>query len=443
MPKPRPVPEKERPPSKAVVISNGFGKFPLAIAAAEAARRGMLSRFITGFYPMGWLERLIAAPVLREMSRLQRLAARREEIPTARIQSHWAAELLFIVAFALAKRTRTQPEAAFLVRLSHRLYGRAARNTVRRASGASLYHYRSGYGFASVEVAKDAGMLLLCHHSIGHPAVLSSLVEDAGKLPEAGKERPINTFWKAVLWDTERADHILTNSEFARSTFLHQGWDPSRVHVIYFGVDDAFFEAIPPPPPLSDKALRESDARPVKLAFAGRFSKRKGAEVLIEALARLGEANWELEIVGAIDGGFASRFPAFFRDPRVYCLGLVSREVVAARLAEADVFVFPSLVEGSARVVFEAMACRCYVITTSNSGSIVEDGIHGRLVEPGDADSLAVAIEEACSQPAKLIGIGAENSDLIRRSYRQADLGQRLESLYRGLLQCSGNAHDG
>ena len=48
----------------------------------------------------------------------------------------------------------------------------------------------------------------------------------------------------------------------------------------------------------------------------------------------------------------------------------------------------PASVEGSARVVFEALAAGCYVITTPNAGSIVKDEVHGALVEPGSADGL-------------------------------------------------------
>lgn len=430
------MPEKERFSPKAVVISNGFGKFLLATAAAEAHRHGMLAYLLTGFYPKGFVGWAVSSSVLGKISRLQRLKARGENLPCARVKSLWVGELLFMVAYHLAKITRKDPEAAPLVRLSHWLYARAARRFIRNDKEATLYHYRSGYGLDSLDSAKKAGMLLLCDHTIAHPALLQDLVENGGKLPEPGKERRVNDFWQSVLRDTERADHILTNSAFARSTFLHQGWDPDRVHVIYYGVDEAFFEAIPP----SNAADRlETDGRRVRLAFAGTFSKRKGGKVLIESLARLGDLDWELEIFGNIDGEFISGHRAFFRDPRVKCFGVLSRTELARRLARTDVFVFPSLAEGSARVVFEAMACGCYVITTPNSGSIVEDGVHGRLVPPGDVPALSAAIEEACSRGAALAEIGSGNAELIRRSYRQADLGHRLARLYSHLLQSRDN----
>ena len=61
---------------------------------------------------------------------------------------------------------------------------------------------------------------------------------------------------------------------------------------------------------------------------------------------------------------------------------------LAERMSLADVFVFPSFAEGSARVVSMAMACGCCIITTPNSGSIVQEKIHGNVVAPGDANEL-------------------------------------------------------
>ena len=189
------MPEKERFSPKAVVISNGFGKFLLATAAAEAHRHGMLAYLLTGFYPKGFVGWAVSSSVLGKISRLQRLKARGENLPCDRVKSLWVGELLFMVAYHLAKITRKDPEAAPLVRLSHWLYARAARRFIRNDKGATLYHYRSGYGLDSLDSAKKAGMLLLCDHTIAHPALLQDLVENGGKLPEPSKERRVNDFW--------------------------------------------------------------------------------------------------------------------------------------------------------------------------------------------------------------------------------------------------------
>ncbi|GAC1465250.1 MAG: hypothetical protein NVSMB9_04670 [Isosphaeraceae bacterium] len=62
-------------------------------------------------------------------------------------------------------------------------------------------------------------------------------------------------------------------------------------------------------------------------------------------------------------------------------------------MAAADVFVFPSLFEGSAVVTYEALACGLPTIVTPNAGSIVRDGIEGFLIPPGNVEILAERME--------------------------------------------------
>ena len=122
-------------------------------------------------------------------------------------------------------------------------------------------------------------------------------------------------------------------------------------------------------------------------------------------------------------------------DPRVIYKGPLSRKELAQCMSEAEVFVFPSLAEGSARVIFEALAAGCYIITTPNSGSIVEHGVHGALVPPGDADALAEAIRQALLQREKAIKIGRHNAVMVRTHYRQEQYGNELNKLYERLLK--------
>ena len=74
-------------------------------------------------------------------------------------------------------------------------------------------------------------------------------------------------------------------------------------------------------------------------------------------------------------------------DPTIRFVGHVSGG--AARFyGQADVFVFPSIVEGSANTNYEAMAAGLPVITTLNAGSVVRDGIDGFIVPIRDPDAI-------------------------------------------------------
>ncbi|MDR3572622.1 MAG: glycosyltransferase family 4 protein [Anaerolineaceae bacterium] len=402
-----------------VIISNGFSKFHLSVAAAEADRRQLLSSFLTGAYPTPLVRKILSLPYLRTNSKAQRLATRREKIDDGLVHALFCSEALNVLG--MLRRNDNAIADAF------RFYGRSAIRHVEQAAamGARIYHYRAGFGGASIEVARKLGMYILCDYSLAHPSVVEGLVANGGKMPRYDKSASIGPYWRPGLSDIEQADAILANSHFVEETFKYVGHDGSPTHVIYLGVDDSFLAHVP---------QREDARDELRLLYAGNIEKRKGVEMLMDALARLDNIPWRLEIAGPVLADVANRSRSFFADPRVNYLGLLSRENLATAMTRADVFVFPSLAEGSARVVFEALACGCYVITTPNSGSIVENGVHGGIVQPGDSSSLREAIEYAYQNRDKVLDIGRKNALCVRAKYRQSNYGDQLSTLYKELL---------
>ena len=80
-------------------------------------------------------------------------------------------------------------------------------------------------------------------------------------------------------------------------------------------------------------------------------------------------------------------------------LGRVPRERIHEEFAAADVFVLPSSAEGSAEATYEALAAGVPVVTTPAAGSVVRDGIEGRVVPERDPFALADAIAEIVEDP--------------------------------------------
>jgi glycosyltransferase involved in cell wall biosynthesis len=415
-----------------VVVSNGFSKFHLAVAAAEAYRRGLLSLLLTGAYPTRTIKRFAARSArFGDNRKIARLIARGERIPSSLVRALWTAEAVHHAAMATCETPGLKQIAALLNLSSCRLYARIASQQLSiMATKTRVYHYRAGFGLDSVAHAKKLGMVTLCDHSIAHPGVLSYLAETHGQMPP-GRREPSDAFWSRVLSDIDQADAVLVNSEFVRQTFLHQGYDARRIHLAYLGVDDQFMRAIP----LRDESLPPSG--PLRMLFAGSLQRRKGADALLTALTTLDDFAWRIEIAGPIDIDIARRYQGILADSRVTLLGILPRTELAKRMAEAEVFVFPSLVEGSARVVFEALAAGCYVITARNTGSIVRDSVHGSLVPPDDAGALAKAIGHAQRIRSSLAAIGKRNAQLISSSYRQRHYGDALEKLYLELANAS------
>lgn len=403
-----------------IIVSNGHHKFITGMAASEAGKHGLLAGFITAGYPVPLLRRWIIRLGLDRYAPVKRLLQRQEDLPDDRVHSLWLSETIYVAARVVAGRF---PRFEDISDYALRCYAWQAECIVDELPGR-IYHYRSGYGHNSVRLAKRKGMVALCDHSIAHPSALDYLVKNGGRLPPSGQAPAIGKLWENILKDVDQADFILVNSDFVKDTFIHFGYDPARIFVLYTGIDDQFLSAIPA------RSYPSLAGKPPRLMFAGELGARKGGRILLQALSRIRGLPWEFEVAGMIDEGLRNDFRDLFSDERVTLSGFLTRAELAGRMSLADIFVFPSLAEGSARVVFMAMACGCHVITTPNSGSIVRDGVHGKIVEPGNVDALEAALRESLRNFAEVPVIGRRNADLVKTRYTQRHYGEGLMALY-------------
>jgi glycosyltransferase involved in cell wall biosynthesis len=409
--------------SRDVIISNGFNRFPLAPAAAEMDQRGLLDLLLTGAYPTPFFDAALRISPLQRWRKLQSFKARQENIDPKRVRAFWFSESVYQLAAGLRLFAPARRLSGVMDRAAHKLYGRyAARRLKAEGRSHGVYHYRAGFGHASVIEAKKLGQVTVCDHSLPHPAVLEYLISHDGELPPLGQSGSIDELWRDIQRDIEQADIVLLNSEFLRQTFLNQGWNEVRLRVIYPGVDEKFLQSIPTNP--DDRPA----AGPARLLFVGSFERRKGAHILARALRGL-QDEWELDIVGSVLDTGDDDVLSLLRDPRVKRRGIVPRAEIPRYMTAADAFVFPSLAEGSVRAVFEAAACGCYIITTPNSVDQIE-GLAATFVQPGNVSDLRDAIRDAIRARNTLPRAGRQNSDLIRSRFTKQQYGDQLEALY-------------
>ncbi|NET53986.1 MAG: glycosyltransferase family 4 protein, partial [Merismopedia sp. SIO2A8] len=124
----------------------------------------------------------------------------------------------------------------------------------------------------------------------------------------------------------------------------------------------------------------------LRILFAGSVGLRKGIPYLLQALRLLkGKIPFTCKVAGSID--IKLQRVKEYSDVCNF-LGRVPRSQMADLYTWADVFVLPSICEGSAMVIYEALNWGLPVITTYNSGSIVRDGIDGFIVPIRDAAAI-------------------------------------------------------
>lgn len=181
------------------------------------------------------------------------------------------------------------------------------------------------------------------------------------------------------------------------------------------------------------------------LLSAGRLEENKGFHVLAAALGalkehsgRLAREKWRWVIVGA--GPFRGRLERAIAAsgiaPNVHFTGRVGDHELHSWYEAADLFVHPTLYEGSSLVTLEAMAHRraCVVTRAGGLPDKVKNGVNGWIVEPGDASALAAAISGALDHPMRLIEMGHAGRRIVEAEFSWTSLIERTLDLYVELL---------
>ncbi len=207
-----------------------------------------------------------------------------------------------------------------------------------------------------------------------------------------------------------RADGIIAISEGVRDDLMTAfGLPGQRIHVIYNPmVTRDFPQRLGLP--LDHPWLAPGATVPVIVA-AGRLTRQKGFDVLVQAFARLrrqrparllilGEGSERAVLEDLIrKKGLVGEvaLPGYVDDPVPY-------------MGRASLFVLSSRWEGLGNVLVEALAARCPLVATdcpSGPREILEGGRHGALVPPDDITALAAAMGRALDEPRRPVATAA------------------------------------
>ncbi len=312
------------------------------------------------------------ARALERHGMLQRVlcsAARPAEIPAARIKT-------FGLVDRALRKLATYDRSNWLAHLHTVLFDRWAAHQLEPAD-ALLAWYKCG--LTSMRRARAMGMVNIGQWGSVHPRYqYESMAQECARwgvtrrMPRAVLER--------ALAEIAQADWLICASPYARDSFCRLGVAEQKLIAIENGVDAVHFRPAPAAPP-----------RPFRAVFVGQVGFRKGVPYLLQAWQQLGWRDAELWLAGSIDAEIRPLLARFKDLPGVRFLGHVADPLTVYQ--SADVSVFPSLQEGSAKVTFEALACGLPLVTTAESGAVVRDGVEGVLVPPRDAAAVAAGLD--------------------------------------------------
>lgn len=250
------------------------------------------------------------------------------------------------------------------------------------------------------EAAKQKG--IWCLYDLPIPFYRTSRdiqAEEAKLFPELATNLKViqEPDWKLARKEREieLADHVFVASSMTKKSLLDVGIKEEKISTIPYGAPIDYFH----PQPKSELK------RDWKALFVGRVGLRKGVHYLLKAWQELQLPKAELLLLGV------NEFPNSYLQQdwgKVRHLNSVPHHTLEDYYNSADVFVFPSLVEGFGLVLLEAMACGIPIITTPNTAApdIITDGVEGFIIPIRDTQALKEKLAWCYAHPQQLKQMG-------------------------------------
>jgi glycosyltransferase involved in cell wall biosynthesis len=240
-------------------------------------------------------------------------------------------------------------------------------------------------------------------------------------------------------------NHLVATTAMCAALWTQEGVSGEKLRVIHNGIDTQKF--FPRDAEAAKAQLGVAPGTPT-VGMVARFSRYKGHDVLIKAVARLNRQipNVKALIIGDIgwpadDRVYREDLKVLTKDlgleHNIVWVGGVPNDRVADAIAACDVVVNPSPLEPFGRVIAEAMLVGRPVVATRAGGApeLIAEGANGYLFEPGDSAELAARLETLLPDKAACIEMGQRAANDARTRFDAAVTAARYQELYARLLQ--------
>lgn len=230
----------------------------------------------------------------------------------------------------------------------------------------------------------------------------------------------------------ELPDMLIVQSEYWREVLARVGRKDGVIVVNNFILEKAI-----------GQARATANSPPTCLFIAGSEARRKGLDVVLDALRRVQEDGASVRVVMiAVPPAAAERIKTAGFDGMVEVRGHLSREEVLREMRRSEIFLLPSFGEGFPNSLVEAMAQGMAAIVTpvGSVPEVVGDGDGVLVVPPGDPGALAKAIVQLTVSPESCARMGARNQDIVRARFTSGAVLSTLDGAYRQLLHARSRA---
>jgi glycosyltransferase involved in cell wall biosynthesis len=261
---------------------------------------------------------------------------------------------------------------------------RAVARRVERGGIDAVYAYEDG-ALETFRAARRQGIKTVYELPIAYWKSVHELLEEEAELCPGWADTMPSAQDSAEKTDRkdaelELADQIVVPSDYVFGTLPEAVRLSARVRVCPYGA-----------PQIVGRSQTERRHGKLRVLFVGGLTQRKGVAYLLQALRKV-DARVEVTLIGSRVGRCAELDEAL---GRYRYIPTMPHSHVLAEMERQDVLVFPTLSEGLALVILEAMSRGMAVVTTANSGGlgIIRDGVEGFIVPIRSPEALADRIE--------------------------------------------------
>lgn len=285
---------------------------------------------------------------------------------------------------------------------------------IRNLKDVDCIHVLQDYCNEIIRYAKKNGVKIVYEQIIAFnpEQFYSPGAEDTNKLE---KERE----------NLRNSDLIIMGSEFvekslAADPILSKSDIKAKMRIIPYGVDVKQFS-------YERKAYKNG---PLNLLTVAECSKRKGIDLLLDVMGEFDDEQVSLTLIGITkeqEEGINKQIKSSRNN--VNHIGVVPHEKIQAYYKKCHLFVLPSLAEGSALVIYEAMGSGCPCIVTDNCGSVISNHNEGVIIRAGDKIALKNAIIYFMEHP-DMVEVMSENARKTVDKYTWDMYEKNIKSLY-------------
>lgn len=282
----------------------------------------------------------------------------------------------------------------------------------------------------SLKAVKKYGGIAICELATAHITFAKQILNEEKLLHPDWSDSISNVdfpknYENRLVEEPNEADIVIAASAFTKLSLTESGISESKIHVLPLGADVEhikYFEK------------KRDKNKPLKLLYAGTVTQRKGIYYLLEAMKNFHKSEVELHVIGNIFGSGI----AFEKYKNVYTYhGAVSQQKLFEMYHEFDALVLPTIFEGFALVIVEAMAAGLPVITTAHSigPELIIDDQNGYIVPIRNIDAIKESIEKIVNKTEYEFEEMSKNARLSALNYSWEKYKQRLKVFLENINQ--------